>query len=180
MGSCLSTTKVNGSNSNSTTTTTTNTALTAIKNQRKEPAKSVANTAPKNDGSHQKQTQKRNEIEVHGKIHKNNNNNNVGMFKPREKTSSRRQGAIPCGKRTDFGYDKDFEYKYTIGKLLGHGQFGYTYVATDKSNGDRVAVKKIDKSKVLIFFIIFLILILRFFFFFFFMCLFYSGLIIVM
>lgn len=55
---------------------------------------------------------------------------------------------IPCGKRTDFGYDKDFDKKYTIGKLLGHGQFGYTYVATDKSNGDRVAVKRIEKNKV--------------------------------
>lgn len=56
---------------------------------------------------------------------------------------------IPCGKRTDFGYDKDFDMRYTIGKLLGHGQFGYTYVAIDKSNGDRVAVKKIDKNKVM-------------------------------
>ncbi|KAI3764857.1 hypothetical protein L2E82_14874 [Cichorium intybus] len=27
------------------------------------------------------------------------------------------------------------------------GQFGYTYVATDKANGDRVAAKKIDKNK---------------------------------
>ncbi|KAL2907102.1 Calcium-dependent protein kinase 16 [Bienertia sinuspersici] len=35
-------------------------------------------------------------------------------------------------------------------KLLGHGQFGYTYVATDQSNGDRVAVKKIDKSKMVL------------------------------
>jgi serine/threonine protein kinase len=34
--------------------------------------------------------------------------------------------------------------------LLGHGQFGYTYVATDKGNGDRVAVKRIDKNKVLL------------------------------
>lgn len=57
---------------------------------------------------------------------------------------------IPCGKRTDFGYNKDFDERYTIGKLLGHGQFGYTYVAVDKANGDRVAVKKIEKNKVLI------------------------------
>lgn len=57
---------------------------------------------------------------------------------------------IPCGKRTDFGYDKDFDKRYSIGKLLGHGQFGYTYVATDKSVGDRVAVKRIEKKKVLI------------------------------
>ena len=55
---------------------------------------------------------------------------------------------IPCGKTTDFGYLKDFDSTYSIGKLLGHGQFGYTYVAIDKANGDRVAVKKIDKNKV--------------------------------
>ncbi|KAF9618445.1 hypothetical protein IFM89_001168 [Coptis chinensis] len=52
------------------------------------------------------------------------------------------------GKRTEFGYSKDFNGKYSIGKLLGHGQFGYTFVATDKSNGDRVAVKRIDKKKM--------------------------------
>lgn len=57
---------------------------------------------------------------------------------------------LPYGKRTDFGYKKDFWSRYAIGKLLGHGQFGYTFVATDKSNGDRVAVKRIDKSKVIL------------------------------
>uniref|UniRef100_A0A7N0TA64 non-specific serine/threonine protein kinase n=1 Tax=Kalanchoe fedtschenkoi TaxID=63787 RepID=A0A7N0TA64_KALFE len=57
---------------------------------------------------------------------------------------------VPCGKRTDFGYLKNFDERYKIGKLLGHGQFGYTYVATDKSNGDRVAVKRIDKSKMVL------------------------------
>ncbi|KAK4843746.1 hypothetical protein QYF36_012109 [Acer negundo] len=50
-------------------------------------------------------------------------------------------------KCTDFGYAKDFDRRYTIGKLLRHGQFGYTYVATDKANGDHVAVKKIEKIK---------------------------------
>jgi len=72
--------------------------------------------------------------------------------KVREKVISnngRRHGeTIPYGKRVDFGYAKDFDHRYTIGKLLGHGQFGYTYVATDKKTGDRVAVKKIDKAKV--------------------------------
>lgn len=57
-------------------------------------------------------------------------------------------GVIPCGKKTDFGYAKDFDRRYTIGKLLGHGQFGYTYVATDRASGDRVAVKRIEKNKV--------------------------------
>ena len=64
---------------------------------------------------------------------------------PHKATSTRH---VPCGKRTDFGYDKDFDKRYSLGKLLGHGQFGYTYVAIDKANGHRVAVKRLDKSKV--------------------------------
>ena len=76
------------------------------------------------------------------------NNNN----KPSTTTTKRRTGSVPCGKRTEFGYAKDFHEQYSIGKLLGHGQFGYTYVAIHKSNGDRVAVKRLDKSKVLFFF----------------------------
>lgn len=68
----------------------------------------------------------------------------------REKEKGKeRKGVVPCGKRTDFGYDKDFESRYAIGKLLGHGQFGYTFVATDNANGDKVAVKRIDKNKVI-------------------------------
>ncbi|KAJ1422608.1 Protein kinase domain, partial [Sesbania bispinosa] len=54
---------------------------------------------------------------------------------------------VPCGKRADFGYDKDFDKRYSLGKLLGHGQFGYTYVGIDKASGDRVAVKRLEKSK---------------------------------
>ncbi|XP_010557652.1 PREDICTED: calcium-dependent protein kinase 28-like isoform X2 [Tarenaya hassleriana] len=72
---------------------------------------------------------------------------------PKEKEKGRTKrtsGVIPCGKRADFGYAKDFHDHYTIGKLLGHGQFGYTYVATDKANGDRVAVKRLDKSKMVL------------------------------
>ncbi|KAG0452697.1 hypothetical protein HPP92_025361 [Vanilla planifolia] len=59
-------------------------------------------------------------------------------------------GLIPWGKRTDFGYAKDFDNCYAIGKLLGHGQFGYTFVATDRVNGDTVAVKRIDKAKMVL------------------------------
>lgn len=151
MGSCFSSSKVNGSNSNTTsnttaTTTTAGTATLTSKNHKKEPAKSVAKTA-KSDGSHQKQ----NKTEGPPK-----QRSTVPMVKLRERTGSRRQSSVPCGKRTDFGYEKDFDQKYTIGKLLGHGQFGYTYVATDKSNSDRVAVKKIDKSKVLFSFFFYL------------------------
>ncbi|XP_058098847.1 calcium-dependent protein kinase 28-like [Magnolia sinica] len=69
----------------------------------------------------------------------------------KEKDHWRRPGStVSCGKRTDFGYAKDFDNKYTIGKLLGHGQFGYTFVATSKENGDRVAVKRIDKNKMVL------------------------------
>lgn len=60
----------------------------------------------------------------------------------------REKGLLPYGKRTDFGYEKDFKVRYSIGKLLGHGQFGYTYVAVDSATGERVAVKRLEKSKV--------------------------------
>ncbi|CAA6673489.1 unnamed protein product [Spirodela intermedia] len=66
----------------------------------------------------------------------------------REKDQGRRtNGIIPCGKRTSFGYGRDFQSRYCIGKLLGRGQFGQTFVATDKAKGDKVAVKRIDKNK---------------------------------
>ncbi|XP_009103544.1 calcium-dependent protein kinase 28 isoform X1 [Brassica rapa] len=88
----------------------------------------------------------------------NNNKAHKGCKKPTENkpsttttnTKRRATGSVPCGKRTDFGYAKDFHEQYTIGKLLGHGQFGYTYVAIDKSNGDRVAVKRLNKSKMVL------------------------------
>lgn len=41
--------------------------------------------------------------------------------------------------------------KYSIGKLLEYGQFGYTYVVIDKDNENGAAVNKIDKSKVICF-----------------------------
>ncbi|XP_010934521.1 calcium-dependent protein kinase 18 isoform X2 [Elaeis guineensis] len=68
----------------------------------------------------------------------------------KERHRRRPSGSVPYGKRTDFGYAKDFDSRYFIGKLLGHGQFGYTFVATDKANGDRVAVKRIDKNKMIL------------------------------
>ena len=48
----------------------------------------------------------------------------------------------------EFGYERDFEARYDVGRLLGHGQFGYTFAATERLSGDRVAVKRIDKAKV--------------------------------
>ncbi|URE06841.1 calcium-dependent protein kinase [Musa troglodytarum] len=70
--------------------------------------------------------------------------------KPRARNGGKLKAVsrLSCGRRTNFGYDREFERRYSIGKLLGHGQFGYTFVATDKANGDRVAVKRIDKNKM--------------------------------
>ncbi|KAL9148538.1 hypothetical protein ABFS82_12G047700 [Erythranthe guttata] len=133
MGICFSTKKAggggggtNGINAPSTTTTTTTAAAAAA-----AAAKPPPSTENNNNRSRQQQ-------------HRHTQQNS--------KTSSKRPsgGAIPCGKRTDFGYDKDFNSRYTIGKLLGHGQFGYTYVAVDKFNGDRVAVKRIEKNKMVL------------------------------
>ncbi|KAL8118124.1 calcium-dependent protein kinase 18-like [Apium graveolens] len=67
------------------------------------------------------------------------------QMKPKRKAYGRN---VPIGKKTNFGYERGFEKKYTVGKLLGHGQFGYTYSATDNVTGDVVAVKKIDKNKM--------------------------------
>lgn len=93
-----------------------------------------------NQQSHENQRQKRkSSTENNGKNQSRNGNIN-----------RRRKKAVAYGKRTDFGYDKDFGDKYAIGKLLGHGQFGYTFEATGKRNGDRVAVKRIDKNKMML------------------------------
>ena len=72
-----------------------------------------------------------------------------------EDRKTRRAAASPEGAaaaaapvRVEFGYERDFEARYEVGRLLGHGQFGYTFAATDRGSGDRVAVKRIDKAKV--------------------------------
>ncbi|KAI3451442.1 hypothetical protein Pfo_008107 [Paulownia fortunei] len=156
MGSCFSTTKVSGSNSNTpstaaattTTTTTTTTVNIHPQNRRSSAASKAPSTTPstatskKQEGSHNN----------HQKTRENPKNQKQPKHsQPIIKNTSKRPiGVIPCGKRTDFGYDKDFDKRYTIGKLLGHGQFGYTYVAIDKSNGDRVAVKRIEKNKMVL------------------------------
>lgn len=83
---------------------------------------------------------------------KNHQKKNSQKQRPKDysQSSRRKGGPIPCGKRTDFGYNKDFSAQYSLGKLLGHGQFGYTFVGIDKENENRVAVKRLEKSKVLI------------------------------
>ncbi|KQJ93073.1 calcium-dependent protein kinase 4 isoform X2 [Brachypodium distachyon] len=57
-------------------------------------------------------------------------------------------GAEGVARVVEFGYERDFEGRYEVGRLLGHGQFGYTFAATDRGSGDRVAVKRIDKAKM--------------------------------
>ncbi|KAK7830828.1 calcium-dependent protein kinase 16 [Quercus suber] len=139
MGACLSATKVSGSNSNNTHNHTT------VNLNRRERTKSQTTTTTTTTT-----TTKKHEASSHQRQNKANEKNSH-QLRPKEKPVSRRQsGVIPCGKRTDFGYAKDFDNCYMIGKLLGHGQFGYTYVATDKSNGDRVAVKRIEKNKMVL------------------------------
>ncbi|XP_004232492.1 calcium-dependent protein kinase 18-like [Solanum lycopersicum] len=142
---CFSSSKVSGSNSNTPSTTTTNTAaVNGHRNRRSSanPVSATTNTSRKQEGSHYNRQKGKDNGGV--KQQTRNSQKNV-------KHNTRKQsGIIPCGKRTDFGYDKDFDNKFTIGKLLGHGQFGYTYVATDKSNGNRVAVKRIEKKKMVV------------------------------
>ncbi|XWS29196.1 hypothetical protein CRYUN_Cryun24cG0007900 [Craigia yunnanensis] len=131
MGTCISTTKVSGSSSNATAhhrKIQQSSATTTATNEKKESQK------PNNQqGQQQQQVRSSQPLKFKGKPF-----------------TRRQSGIIPYGKRTDFGYHKDFDQRYTIGKLLGHGQFGYTYVATDKANGDRVAVKKIEKNKMVL------------------------------
>ncbi|CAK7334273.1 unnamed protein product [Dovyalis caffra] len=134
MGACFSTIKVSGSNSNNNNTN--------VNHNRKEPTKPQTRTKKTTAATRNKK-----EVVQHHQNNKNVNNEAEKKLKVKEKQSSK---AIPCGKRTDFGYHKDFDMRYAIGKLLGHGQFGYTYVATDKANGDRVAVKRIEKNKMVL------------------------------
>ncbi|KVI08772.1 Calcium-binding EF-hand [Cynara cardunculus var. scolymus] len=131
MGACLSTTKISGSNSNTHSTT----AGKQTHHRRPPTATGKQVEGGSNVTSHQtKEIQQKQSTQ---------------QQKRKDKHTSR-NGVIPCGKRTDFGYLKDFDTCYSTGKLLGHGQFGYTYVAVDKVNGDRVAVKKIDKNKMIL------------------------------
>ncbi|XP_059623499.1 calcium-dependent protein kinase 28-like isoform X2 [Cornus florida] len=137
MGICFSRTRVGGSNSNNN-----------VKHNRKDNTKPATTTTSKKRD--RKSRQKSKNTQETNKNHQQKQRN-PQQVRPREKGNSRlRSGVIPCGKRTDFGFAKDFDRKYSIGKLLGHGQFGYTYVAIDKSNGDRVAVKRIEKNKMVL------------------------------
>ncbi|RAL46520.1 hypothetical protein DM860_004799 [Cuscuta australis] len=138
MGICFSTKKGGGSHNNNPSAT--NEAVNVRKATSKPPSATRA-TSRKQEVSHV--------FQFH---HRTSNNKGHVYQQPPRNSSSRRQksGVIPCGKRTNFGYDKNFDKRYALGKLLGHGQFGYTYVATDRSTGDRVAVKKIEKNKMIL------------------------------
>lgn len=161
MGVCFSTIKVSGSSSNNNTT-----AIAGHHYHRKERTDTPQSTTTNKQSSDQKNIKDGNNSTNNGtpestqlqtkpkqQQRQQQQQQQQQQHKVKEKQTSRRQsGVIPCGKRTDFGYAKDFDRRYMTGKLLGHGQFGYTYVATDKANGDRVAVKRIEKNKVFLLF----------------------------
>ncbi|KAI4327732.1 hypothetical protein L6164_020158 [Bauhinia variegata] len=144
MGTCFSATKVSGSNSNTAATGAAATATT-VNHNRKE------STRPQSRAYKQQQSSNDQRQKVPNETQKTQTKRNSQQQRPNNKTNTRRQGGhIPCGKRTDFGYDKDFDRRYSLGKLLGHGQFGYTYIGVDKANGDRVAVKRLEKGKMVL------------------------------
>ena len=137
MGICFSATKVSGSSSNN--------AAASNRNRKGLAAPAPAPPAQPElepvTGKQKKQPSQAKRRQVPEDSQKNP--------RSKDKAGARRQGThVPCGKRTDFGYEKDFENRFSLGTLLGHGQFGYTYVGIDKTNGDRVAVKRLEKSKV--------------------------------
>ncbi|KAL0449717.1 UNVERIFIED_CONTAM: Calcium-dependent protein kinase [Sesamum latifolium] len=139
MGSCFSTTKVSGAANGNAPSITTTAVNFHFGNRRAAASKSGATKqeVPPNNPQKTRETNKTQHPQKQSQQTIKN-------------SSKKPTGVIPCGKRTDFGYDKDFDKRYTIGKLLGHGQFGYTYVAIDVSNGDRVAVKRIEKNKMVL------------------------------
>ena len=139
MGICFSATKVSGSSSNN--------AAASNRNRKGLAAPAPAPPAQPElepvTGKQKKQPSQAKRRQVPEDSQKNP--------RSKDKAGARRQGThVPCGKRTDFGYEKDFENRFSLGKLLGHGQFGYTYVGIDKTNGDRVAVKRLEKSKMVL------------------------------
>ncbi|KAJ3693989.1 hypothetical protein LUZ60_009469 [Juncus effusus] len=68
--------------------------------------------------------------------------------RPQRGVNRERELRVRVKTKVEFGYERNFENKYSMGKLLGHGQFGYTFCATDRNTGDRVAVKRMDKNKM--------------------------------
>ncbi|KAL9251277.1 Calcium-dependent protein kinase 9-like protein, partial [Drosera capensis] len=64
---------------------------------------------------------------------------------------ARVQSPKPTQKSSDTILGKPFDdvsVHYELGKVLGSGQFGTTYLCTDKGTGDQFACKKILKSKL--------------------------------
>jgi calcium-dependent protein kinase len=47
-----------------------------------------------------------------------------------------------------FRYCKDISEQFSLGKVLGKGQFGTTRIAVQKTTGDKLACKTISKRKV--------------------------------
>eukprot|EP00249_Psilotum_nudum_P022482 c28533_g1_i1 orf=588-2150(+) len=70
--------------------------------------------------------------------------------KSKSKLGNKSSGGPSIGELTKFGYARDFKKRHQLGKLLGHGQFGYTYAAVEAATGKKVAVKTIEKKKMLL------------------------------
>lgn len=140
MGICFSSSKVvSGSNSNTTNTENRKRTSQPQASTTTTTTETVTVTANKHQTSNAQR--RKTPEDTQKKQHPHHSQ------RPKDKASSRH---VPCGKRTDFGYEKDFDDRFSLGKLLGHGQFGYTYVGVDKSHGDRVAVKRLEKSKMVL------------------------------
>ncbi|KAL0350447.1 UNVERIFIED_CONTAM: Calcium-dependent protein kinase [Sesamum radiatum] len=123
MGSCFSTTKVSGANGNAPSITTT--AVNFHFGNRRAPRPSQA---PQNKRSLPIILRRQEKLTRH-----RSNRSRISRILQRSQLGS-------------FLVARE----QILGKLLGHGQFGYTYVAIDKSNGDRVAVKRIEKNKMVL------------------------------
>lgn len=67
---------------------------------------------------------------------------------PHKYLAHRKDEEVALGLRTDFGHPRDFGERYSLGKELGHGQFGTTYVCVDKKTGENLACKAILKKQV--------------------------------
>ncbi|GAB2284690.1 Calcium-dependent protein kinase 33 [Dionaea muscipula] len=75
----------------------------------------------------------------------------AGVVQPTAQSPARFPNPNPIHKASDTILGKPFDdvkVYYQIGKELGRGQFGVTYLCTDKSTGERYACKCISKKKL--------------------------------
>lgn len=83
-------------------------------------------------------------LDQHHHHHRNNNNNNIQTAKLHI-GSTRYCRPVHVLKESS---GSDIFRRYRFGKELGRGEFGVTYECQDKENGEKVACKKISKSRL--------------------------------